>query len=270
MLLVEQVILPSHGHEENEYTLVSNSEAGRSSSNLHARVDSNGNNAAITEAASRKARGITFGLVIHSLADGLALGASSFSTSIEAHGHSHFHRALDPDLQTEGTIGDQLQSNQLTLIVFLALLIHKFPTALALSTSLLPLIPSRRIRLHMGIFALATPLGALLSFVLLGLSHTTFGSGDEVNNGKLWAGIALTFSGGTFLYVATVLQPVRSEPIATLGNEGGSGGARSTNGHSHLGEGEVQQLGLKTRAAIICLGMIIPVSVSALIGHAHG
>jgi zinc transporter 9 len=260
MLLVEQVLLPSHDHSGNEYTLVSNSEAGRSSSNLHARVDSNGNNASAVEAAHRKARGITFGLVVHSLADGLALGASSFSSTIEAKGHSH--RMLDTHQHTEGGISDQLQSNHLTLIVCIALLIHQLPTALALSTSLLPLLPGRRIRLHIGIFALATPLGALLSFILLGLFDTTiFRSGDEGNGGKLWAGIALTFSGGTFLYVATVLQPVRSEPTITSGSEGESD-TRSVELQ--------QQLGSKTRVAIICSGMVIPIAVSALIGHGHG
>ena len=273
MLLVEQVLLPSTSSTEPGYALLpsgSSAEAARSNPNLHARSDSNGSpmtpGAPSPNDAYRRAKSITFGLVIHSLADGLALGASAFSSSGKPHGHSHVHRAVIPSPDgADSGIMDQLQTSSLTFVVFFALLIHKIPTALALSTSLLPLIPPRRIRLHILVFSLATPLGALLSFILLGLSGAGGSSSltgksvaaavaPEAKN-ELWAGIALAFSGGTFLYVATVLQPV-----------GGDSGAA---GHAHPGE-ETSLLGPKARVALIVLGMILPITITTLIGHGHG
>jgi solute carrier family 39 (zinc transporter), member 9 len=155
---------------------------------------------------------------------------------------------------------DQIQStNPLTLIVFLALIIHKIPAALALATSLLPLIPPRKIRVHVAIFSIATPLGALLSIMLLGtVSAGTKGGTSEKQSG-LWAGMALAFSGGTFLYVATVLQPVRKE----------DGESPSQHGRAHPGEDEVQTLGSKQRVLLIIFGMFLPIVVSSMIGHGH-
>lgn len=271
MLLVEQVLLPSTSSNDADYALLPNgssTEASRSSSNLHVRSDSNG--APITQSvpsngAYRRAKSITFGLVIHSLADGLALGASAFSSSAKGHAHAHRAVLLSRDA-ADSDIMDQLQTSSLTLVVFFALFIHKMPTALALSTSLLPLIPPRRIRLHILVFSLATPLGAVLSFILLGFSDIggssigkliTAGVASQASKSGLWAGIALAFSGGTFLYVATVLQPV--------GGESGSGG----HAHAHPGE-EASLLGPKARVALIVLGMVLPIIITTLIGHGHG
>jgi len=67
------------------------------------------------------------------------------------------------------------------------------------------------------------------------------GKGDK---GDL-TGLALLVSGGTFLYVATVLQPVsRHSPVA--------GEMRAT-----------------TRVFIIVLGMFIPLMFRALFNHDH-
>lgn len=154
---------------------------------------------------------------------------------------------------------DHIQAtNPLTLVVFLALIIHKLPTALALASSLLPLIPARKIRLHIAIFSLATPFGAIVSVMLLALATIGTKAGARDNQGDLWAGMALAFSGGTFLYVATVLQPVRSEEDPP-----------QQHGHAHPGEDEVQTLGRKTRVLLIILGMFLPVMISSMLGHGH-
>jgi len=75
------------------------------------------------------------------------------------------------------------------------------------------------------------------------MTYTTFsflGIGDKGD----WAGLALLVSGGTFLYVATVLQPVkRHSPVP----------------------GEMQAT---TRVFIIILGMFIPL-VFRLFHHGH-
>ena len=213
MLFVEQVISPgdTHGHEGYLLAPATSCDApeGRDLSQIR----------------SARANPITLGLVIHSLADGLALGASSSSTA-----------------------GGGIRDNPLMFIVFFALLIHKAPTSLALSSALLPLLPRPRIRLHIAVFSAATPIGALLAYLLLSL----FSSQD----GDKWGGIALAFSGGTFLYVATVLQPVREETPA--GAEEGSPVVEST------------KMGKTMRLFLIVVGMFTPLTMSLAIGHKNG
>ena len=213
MLFVEQVVSPDHTHGQEGYILasaaLSDAPEGREPS----------------QNRSARANPITLGLIIHSLADGLALGASSGSS-------------------TGGGVGD----NPLVLIVFFALLIHKAPTSLALSSALLPLLPRPRVRLHIAVFSAATPIGALLAYLLFSL----FSSQD----GKKWGGIALAFSGGTFLYVATVLQPVREE--TPVGEEEGSPMVENT------------KMDKMTRLFLIVAGMFTPLSISLAVGHNNG
>ncbi len=101
-----------------------------------------------------------FGFSLHSLIDGIALGAS---WAVPA----------------------------LTPLVTFAILAHKAPTSLALSTILTTEKYSRRTTLVLVlIFALMIPLGAILSsFVFLVVPPSTIG-------------YALAFSGGTFLHLA--------------------------------------------------------------------
>lgn len=284
MLIVEQVLIPAPDSSSHEYALAPSGslpEAARSSSNLHRlnrdrRDGPDGGEAVIPNANFARARSVTFGLVIHSLADGLALGASTYASpsstakSLIRNAIRHVTRAaihddgtLVPNAVSGTGAGEIETTNPLTLVVFLALVIHKIPTALALSTSLLSLIPSNRIRLHIAAFSIATPIGALISYVAVGLfevisaadgtrltSETTAAASESSSR---WAGIALAFSGGTFLYVATVLQPVRSD--------GGH--------HGHVGEDEIHQLGRFSRTALIVLGMLIPIWVTIIVGHGH-
>ncbi|CAE6351123.1 unnamed protein product [Rhizoctonia solani] len=152
---------------------------------------------------------ITLGLVIHSVADGLALGASARSGR-----------------------------NALEVIVFLAIIVHKAPTALALSTALMPHLPRQSVKRHITAFALTSPLASLMTYFLIEF----LGEHDSLTK---WTGIALLFSGGTFLYVATVLQPV--------------------SGHGNQ-EGELRP---GVRVLLTVLGMFFPFMAGGILGHGH-
>jgi zinc transporter 9 len=123
-----------------------------------------------------KAYPLTVGLVVHGLADGLALGVSALGNT--------------------GT--------ELSLVVFLALIIHKgsstitqllyhllifdkAPTALALTTSLLSTaLPRSDCKKHIAFFSVSTPFGALVSYGLFSFLEAG-GEGD-------WTGTALLIS----------------------------------------------------------------------------
>jgi zinc transporter ZupT len=80
----------------------------------------------------------------------------------------------------------------LSLVIILAVTIHKFPAALALSSLLVKggEYSRRKILLSMFIFSLATPFGALIAvFVLQGLDEYVVAT-------------ALGVSAGTFLFIS--------------------------------------------------------------------
>lgn len=120
----------------------------------------------------------TIGLIVHAAADGIALGAS----------------ATHP---------------QLSMVVFFAIMLHKAPSAFALTTVLLSEGISRsRVRQHLLMFSLAAPAGAISTYILLQLFSDA--STSSVNL-EYWTGILLLFSGGTFLYVAMhAIQELKS------------------------------------------------------------
>ncbi|XP_033114957.1 zinc transporter ZIP9-B-like [Anneissia japonica] len=112
----------------------------------------------------------TLGLVVHAAADGIAMGAAA-STS----------RA---DVET---------------IVFVAIMLHKAPAAFGLVTFLMhEKFERSRIRKHLFVFAIAAPFTTILTY--FGLSQASKEALSSVNA----TGIAMLFSAGTFLYVATV------------------------------------------------------------------
>jgi len=160
--------------------------------------------------AQKRAYPLTLGLVVHALADGLALGSSALAS-------------------------DTAAPSGLSLVIFLALIIHKAPTALALSTSLLSTsLPRADCRKHLAVFSAATPISALVSFGVM--------SALGMNNDQSWTGSALLFSGGTFLFVATVLQP---------------------------GKAASDDLNQRMRFLLIVLGMLVPMMLSSLVGDVH-
>lgn len=114
----------------------------------------------------------TIGLIVHSAADGVALGAAA-STS---------HTDVE-------------------MIVFLAIMLHKAPAAFGLVTFLLHEgLDKSRIKKHLLAFSLSAPLGAFVTYLCLGGGTFQDSSFSDYNA----TGIAMLFSAGTFLFVATV------------------------------------------------------------------
>lgn len=111
----------------------------------------------------------TIGLVIHACADGIALGASSTAPS-----------------------------TSLSLVIFLAIMLHKAPAAFGLTTVLLKQgLSKRTARTHLAFFSLAAPAGAFVTWAIVHMLGRARLGGDD---GLLWTtGWVLLFSGGTFL-----------------------------------------------------------------------
>lgn len=120
---------------------------------------------------------LTLGLVVHALSDGFALGSAAISPV----------------------------DDSLTLVVFLALMVHKgmcciylpvtgadmcptqAPTVLALTTSLLAMSLSRsECRKHIAVFSASTPIGAFISYALLSFAR--------INSEGNWTGVAMLIS----------------------------------------------------------------------------
>ena len=108
----------------------------------------------------------TLGLVIHSAADGIALGASSTQPSLSA-------------------------------IIFFAIIVHKAPAAFGLTSVLLKQgLSKRQARTHLVAFSFAAPAGALLTWLVVRILGGGSNGGEHM---KWWTGVVLLFSGGTFL-----------------------------------------------------------------------
>jgi len=111
----------------------------------------------------------TLGLVVHAAADGIALGAASAGSRFNVE-----------------------------MIVFVAIMLHKAPAAFGLVSFLISDgVDRKRIRRHLLAFALAAPLTAILTYVTLKNRIRDTYSVDST-------GLAMLFSAGTFLFVATV------------------------------------------------------------------
>ncbi|KAK1236151.1 hypothetical protein PQX77_000602 [Marasmius sp. AFHP31] len=230
MLLVEQ--FTSHaGHHHHGYELpLSNPNNERGSSvDFDAELDELENEQGVASQQSsgsrtRKTRSedftgsgdpsqalpLTVGLVVHSLADGLALGVSFASESGAATG--------------------------LSIVVFLAIIVHKLPTSLAMTTSLLATsLPRPDCKKHLAVFSASTPVSTVATYFFI----TFFGG----KGNPTWTGTALLLSGGSFLYVATLVS-------------------------QHMGS-HGEDLSKLMRLGFIVLGMFIPFVLSSLLGHGH-
>ncbi|KAK5127846.1 hypothetical protein LTR85_004963 [Meristemomyces frigidus] len=179
----------------------------------------------------------TVGLVIHAAADGIALGASSVTTS------------------------------RLTFVIFIALMIHKAPAAFGLTSVLLKQGLSKRMaRAHLIIFSLAAPVGALLTWGaahILGYSSTMLGNSGST---EFATGVLLLFSAGTFLYVA----------MHTMQESGGhSHDAPQENGYAGVPMHEMYDQPAPTKkegpvlldTLVTVGGMLLPLLTQ--FGHAH-
>lgn len=151
----------------------------------------------------------TIGLIVHAAADGIALGASA----------SH---------------------PQLSMVVFFAIMLHKAPSAFALTTVLLSEGLSRaKVRQHLLLFSISAPIGALSTYLLLQFSF-------QIQNLEYWTGILLLFSGGTFLYVA--MHAIQELPPAPTSDQT----SHKNNWH---------------QSCSILLGMFIPFMLN--LNHSH-
>jgi zinc transporter 9 len=165
-----------------------------------------------------KAWSATIGLVVHAAADGIALGAAVAAAKAS-----------------------------LELLVFVAIMLHKAPAAFGLVSYLLGEGLDRRvIRKHLLAFSVAAPALAIATYVTIRMYAASFAAPGDEGSASQGAtspitGLALLFSGGTFLYVATV--HVLPDVISPQ-----SGGDRAL-------------------LVAVCVGTALPVLLSA--GHSH-
>uniref|UniRef100_F6XNK4 Zinc transporter ZIP9 n=1 Tax=Ciona intestinalis TaxID=7719 RepID=F6XNK4_CIOIN len=125
-----------------------------------------------TEQPDQRSKGhtATIGLVVHAAADGVAMGAAAST-----------------------------DRSDLQFIVFLAIMLHKAPAAFGLVSFLVHEgLELRKVKRHLFAFSLAAPLLAVLTFLLLNQKD------KQLLEDYNATGIAMLFSAGTFLYVATV------------------------------------------------------------------
>lgn len=196
----------------------------------------------------RAALSTVVGLLAHSLADGISLGAACLSSSSSSN----------------------IPARPLDLLIFLAITLHKAPTAFALATLLLAGSCSPGfVRRALWGFSLAAPLAAIGTYALLRVLGAGVGgregeSGDEGKGaGELawWTGMALVFSGGTFLFVATHVMERRKEADGELLVRGvDEEGAAAAVG---------APMGERVKMALVLAGMITPGILSRLVGHGH-
>ncbi|SAM58220.1 related to ATX2-Golgi membrane protein involved in manganese homeostasis [Ustilago bromivora] len=183
------------------------------------------------------------GLLIHATADGIAMGASA-----------------------------QSRDQTLTMVVFVAIMVHKAPAAFGLCAMLMSLRLSRTsIRKAVALFAFASPLGAILTYGLLalffdsGVVSATDGGAEAAQGGidEKSIGTALAFSGGTFLFVAfhavLELAGVEADTVPKQGEDGG----------------ETQILGKWLRIGLLIAGSCTPRLLQSILagldggGHHH-
>ncbi|KAJ1739376.1 hypothetical protein LPJ55_005095 [Coemansia sp. RSA 990] len=127
------------------------------------------------------------GILVHSCADGLALGAAVAASAAQS-----------------SNSPSQDHTSSLEIIVFLALLLHKAPAAFGLITTLKQQgYASYKLSIWLTVFAISAPLAALLTFAVFSM----VGSTPKAHPGEEpavqpWAGVIMLYSAGTFLYVA--------------------------------------------------------------------
>ncbi|KAJ2550975.1 hypothetical protein EV175_003864, partial [Coemansia sp. RSA 1933] len=172
------------------------------------------------------------GILVHSCADGLALGAAvAASASMDS--------------------GESSSSSSLELIVFFALLLHKAPAALGLITTLKQQGHAKyKLNVWLTVFAASAPLAALATFSIFLLAAPSSKHSPNSHAGvEPWTGIIMLFSAGTFMYVAmahTLTEAVHQAKMLKAKVAGNSSMAR-------LGFLDI---------AVLLLGVILPPLVS--------
>ncbi|KAJ1980861.1 hypothetical protein H4R34_002301 [Dimargaris verticillata] len=178
---------PSHSNSDgSDYRRRTSGLESDDAAEWHA-PDSNGNgNQHRQRSTSTLLSAATIGMLVHAAADGMALGAATATAVAEA-SHNHDH-------------GDE--SNRMSTIIFLAILLHKAPEAFGLCMRLLQERHSKRaIAQTLCLFSAAAPLLALVTYGTASLVQLARTKGDRLLQ---YTAILLLFSAGTFLYVATI------------------------------------------------------------------
>ena len=192
----------------------------------------------------------TIGLVIHAVADGIALGASSTAST-----------------------------KRLSFIIFFALMIHKAPAAFGLSAVLLKQGLSKRMaRAHLIVFSLAAPIGAIVMFFVVNIFSSPTSLAER--SSEFATGVVLLFSAGTFLYVAMHTMNESGDAHERTHIEGGVNGygyasvpmadlydseGLGANGVSSIPKAE-KKTGL-AETGVCVLGMLLPLVFQ--VGHVH-
>uniref|UniRef100_A0A8C3WI81 Zinc transporter ZIP9 n=1 Tax=Catagonus wagneri TaxID=51154 RepID=A0A8C3WI81_9CETA len=167
-----------------------------------------------------------------------------FMLLVDQIGSSRVH-STDADGVALGAAASTSQTS-VQLIVFVAIMLHKAPAAFGLVSFLMHAgLERNRIRKHLLVFALAAPVMSMVTY--LGLSKSSKEALSEVNA----TGVAMLFSAGTFLYVATV---------HVLPEVGGMG-------HSHKPDSSGGRGLSRLEVAALILGCLIPLILS--VGHQH-
>ncbi|XP_046382496.1 zinc transporter ZIP9 [Ischnura elegans] len=173
----------------------------------------------------------TIGLVVHAAADGIALGAAATTAHTDVE-----------------------------MIVFVAIMLHKAPAAFGLVTFLLHEgLERNRIRKHLLIFSLAAPTLALLTYFGIGQE------GKETLSSVNATGIAMLFSAGTFLFVATV--HVLPELTARSHGHSHHSGLVGSSDSVQLVSGEQKGMLRTTELVFLIIGAILPLFLT--LGHHH-
>ncbi|EPQ29086.1 uncharacterized protein PFL1_03375 [Pseudozyma flocculosa PF-1] len=207
-----------------------------------ARSSPSTSSAAVPRDSFRQMLTTLVGLLIHAFADGIAMGASAGS-------------------------GD----SSLTLIVFFAIMVHKAPASFGLCTLLISQRLSRAdIRKGVALFSLAAPLGAVTTYVLISL---LFGGSTGGGIDSKHIGIALLFSGGTFLFVAMHAVLELAGPDADLEPvSDGTGDTEAQRNGTDDAVVEREVLGKLVRMGLVILGAWTPrllQKVAAGLGGGH-
>ncbi|KAK6479209.1 zinc transporter ZIP9-like [Huso huso] len=184
------------------------------SSHVHATEDPEGGRAANSKITT------TLGLVVHAAADGVALGAAA-STS----------------------------QTSVQLIVFVAIMLHKVQQRLVPQDCCITDYgeKAKYIVMWLGVYLCLCIYSSTCHFLYSFLHRSSKEALSEVNA----TGVAMLFSAGTFLYVATV---------HVLPEVGGTGHSHTSNGSGGKGLSRVEVVAL-------VVGCLIPLVLS--IGHQH-
>ncbi|KAJ1958856.1 hypothetical protein EC988_000026 [Linderina pennispora] len=143
--------------------------------------------------APRSLPSTLIGILVHSCADGLALGAAVAAASAAVQ--------KKPAVGSPSAVAADDHTSSLEIIVFLALLLHKAPAAFGLITTLKQQgYAPYKLSVWLTVFAASAPLAALVTYAVFSIfASPAPGHHSEAHP---WTGTIMLFSAGTFMYVA--------------------------------------------------------------------